>query len=154
MKRAGAILGGMALLALSILAAIGVRSLVKSPDIRIVETTATRTEYVRDMPLDYAGMVEAWRSQIAIDGTTSGDWLTVTATDGYKRAERGFRLSGAAEYRNMVLGGVYVRADRSGVRPGAWCMYYRFIIPRVGLGGGCAVDLTGAAVMAGAAWMW
>lgn len=117
----------------------------------IIEETKTVTRYIRQVSGN-SELLKAYQSPIDITGRMRDDWIDVTASDGYKAADKSFRV-GLPDpgYRNMILGGLSYRIPSG---PGAWCMYYRFIIPRVGLGGGCAVDPTGASVMAGAAWMW
>ena len=156
MKRIGnIILAAIATLCgliLLVLAGIGVYHLTATPaKLAIIEETKTATRYNRQVSGN-SELLEAYQSPIGITGRMRDDWIDVTATDGYKQADKSFRV-GLPDpgYRNMVIGGLSYRVPSG---PGAWCMYYRFIVPRAGIGGGCAVDSTGASLMAGAAWAW
>ena len=119
---------------------------------RIIRETETVTKYVKEQPTDMSGFIAAWNSPLNITGVMRNDWIDVTATDGYKQADKSFQIS-VPDYKNMILAGAYGRIDRAGMLPGAYCMYYRFI-SRAGIGGGCMVDPSGIGFMAGAAWRW
>ena len=110
-------------------------SLFRPTEPRIVRKTETVNRYVQSMPVDYAGMVAAWNSPLAIEGTMSGAWLNVTATDGYKEARKGFEIAGGSSPRNVIIGGIGVQTCGMVPTYAGHVGYYRMFYGRFGAGG-------------------
>ena len=129
-------------------------SLFRPTEPRIVRKTETVNRYVQSMPTDYAGMVAAWNSPLAIEGTMSGAWLNVTATDGYKEARKGFEIAGAPTPRNVIIGGIGVQTCGMVPTYAGHLGYYRLLWGRLGAGGVSTASPVGLGVYGSLLYMF
>ena len=77
----------------------------KDKDIVIKEVTKTEYKYIKT-----ASTCEEWKaaylSQIEITGTVDKAWLNVTASDGYKQSQKGFRIGTSSNWNYVLYAGV------------------------------------------------
>lgn len=123
-----------------------------SDKIRIVHETETREIQHDTAPADYADLLSWYNNQITINGQMSGNTLMVTAGDGHKAAEKGFKLD-AEPPKNYIIGGVAAVFNPSPVY-GVWADYYRRIRGPVLFGGGVTVTIKSFEARIGAGYEW
>lgn len=102
---------------------------------KIVTKTPIKQYDVQPVSLFYGDLLAARMSPIAIDGTMRGNTLWITADDGYKAAERGFKVGRKATPNIIGLSYMMLVNTTGSLYNCGLAEYYR-MFGRVGVGGG------------------
>ena len=105
MKSLTAAIGVIILLIISFLSGFFYHQYKMPEKIVVKEVTKTEYKYIKT-----ASTCEEWKaaylSPIEITGETNKDWLNVTASDGYKQSQKGFRIGTNGKWDYVLYAGV------------------------------------------------
>lgn len=94
----------------------------------IIGETKTVNRWIQTAPETYSGLLEWYNSPLFITGVMKGDWITIVATDQYKKATKSFRIRSPAEVKkNIILCGATLLMNKNLIEPGLYADYYRYI---------------------------